>query len=86
MFASKNPVLPSGFDGIGQGLGFFFALVVISGFREVIGKGTIWGMDIFGTKPLLILILPAGGFFAVGILMAAFNWFYEKVGAKSSAH
>jgi len=86
MFASKNPVVPSAFDGIGQGIGFFFALVVISAFREVIGKGSIWGMDIFGTKPLLILILPAGGFFAVGILMAAFNWFYEKFGAKSGAH
>jgi electron transport complex protein RnfE len=86
MFASKNPVLPSAFDGIGQGIGFFFALVVISAFREVIGKGSIWGMDIFGAKPLLILILPAGGFFAVGILMAAFNWFYEKFGAKSGAH
>jgi electron transport complex protein RnfE len=86
MFASKNPVVASAFDGIGQGIGFFFALVVISAFREVIGKGSIWGMDIFGAKPLLILILPAGGFFAVGILMAAFNWFYEKFGAKSGAH
>lgn len=86
MFASKNPVVPSLFDGIGQGIGFFFALVVISAFREVIGKGTIWGLDIFGTKPLLILILPAGGFFAVGILMAAFNWFYDRIGAKGGAH
>lgn len=86
MFASKNPVVPSAFDGIGQGIGFFFALTVISAFREVIGKGMIWGVDIFGTKPLLILILPAGGFFAVGILMAAFNWFYEKFGAKGAAH
>jgi electron transport complex protein RnfE len=82
MFASKNRILPSMADGIGMGLGFFFALVVISLFREVIGKGSIWGMDILGTKPLLILILPAGGFFAVGILMAAFNWLYEKYAAK----
>ena len=80
MFASKNSVVPSVFDGLGMGLGFFFALTVISLFREVIGRGTLWGIDIFGAKPLLILILPAGGFFAVGILMAAFNWFYEKLG------
>ncbi len=78
MFASKNTVVPSVFDGIGMGIGFFVALMAISFFREVIGKGMIWGIPIIDAKPLLILILPAGGFFAVGILMAAFNWMYAK--------
>jgi len=74
MFASKNKFMPSMYDGIGMGLGFLFALVVISFFRELLGKGTLWGIQIINAKPLLIMILPAGGFFAVGILMAAFNW------------
>lgn len=74
MFASKNKVAPSLFDGLGMGLGFLFALCVISLFREILGNGSIWGYQIVNTKPLLIMILPAGGFFAVGILMGLYNW------------
>ena len=74
MFASKNTIVPSMADGFGMGVGFLFALTVISFFRELIGKGSLWGYALINTKPLLIMILPAGGFFAVGILMAAFNW------------
>lgn len=74
MFASKNKVVPAMSDGIGMGLGFLFALTTISFFRELIGKGSLWGAPIIHAKPLLILILPAGGFFSVGILMALFNW------------
>ncbi|MFQ3573754.1 MAG: electron transport complex subunit E [Thermodesulfovibrionales bacterium] len=78
MFASKNNVMPSMFDGIGMGLGFLFALTIISFFRELIGKGTLWGMTIIEAKPLLIMVLPAGGFFAVGILMGLFNWIDKR--------
>ncbi|HAM53782.1 MAG TPA: electron transport complex subunit RsxE [Nitrospiraceae bacterium] len=82
MFASKNRIVPSMFDGIGMGLGFLFALTVISFFRELLGKGSLWSLPIVHAKPLLIMILPAGGFFAVGILMAFFNWidirFFQK--------
>jgi electron transport complex protein RnfE len=81
MFASKNKVVPSMFDGIGMGLGFLFSLSIISFFRELLGKGSLWGYAILDAKPLLIMVLPAGGFFAVGILMGFFNWLslrYEK--------
>jgi Na+-translocating ferredoxin:NAD+ oxidoreductase subunit E len=74
MFASKNKIMPSLFDGIGMGLGFLFALSIISLFRELFGKGSLWGYQIIHAKPLLILVLPAGGFFAVGLLMGFFNW------------
>ncbi|MFZ5907022.1 MAG: electron transport complex subunit RsxE [Nitrospirota bacterium] len=74
MFASKNTFVPSLFDGIGMGAGFLFALTVISIFREFLGKGSLWGYQILNVKPLLILVLPAGGFFAVGLLMGLFNW------------
>jgi Na+-translocating ferredoxin:NAD+ oxidoreductase subunit E len=81
MFASKSKVVPSMFDGIGMGLGFLFSLSIISFFRELLGKGSLWGYAILNAKPLLIMVLPAGGFFAVGILMGFFNWLslrYEK--------
>jgi electron transport complex protein RnfE len=81
MFASKSKVVPSMFDGIGMGLGFLFSLSIISFFRELLGKGSLWGYQILDAKPLLIMVLPAGGFFAVGILMGFFNWMslrYEK--------
>jgi electron transport complex protein RnfE len=96
MFASKNTLLPSMADGIGMGVGFLFALTVISFFRELLGKGTLtipislkasYAISIVHTKPLLIMILPAGGFFAVGILMAFFNWIdarYRKKAAHAS--
>lgn len=78
MFASKNTFMPSMFDGIGMGLGFMFALCIISFFRELLGKGSLWGVQILHAQPLLILVLPAGGFFAVGILMGFFNWISLK--------
>lgn len=84
MFASKNTIVPSMVDGLGMGVGFLFALTVISFFRELIGKGSLWGMPIINTKPLLIMILPAGGFFAVGILMALFNWINARYAAKAA--
>jgi len=78
MFASKNKIAPSMFDGIGMGLGFLFALTIISFFRELLGKGSLWGFPIINAKPLLIMILPAGGFFTVGILMGFFNWMEKR--------
>ncbi|MEW5746101.1 MAG: electron transport complex subunit RsxE [Nitrospirota bacterium] len=84
MFASKNRIAPSMADGIGMGLGFLFALTVISFFRELIGKGALWGVPIVNAKPLLIAILPAGGFFAVGLLMALFNWLDARYKEKSA--
>ncbi|MBN2036909.1 MAG: electron transport complex subunit RsxE [Chitinispirillaceae bacterium] len=75
MFASKNRVVKSFFDGIGRGLGFLVALVIISACRELLGKGTLLGVPLLGgAKPLLIMILPAGGFISTGLLMGFFNW------------
>jgi electron transport complex protein RnfE len=85
MFASKNKIAPSMFDGIGMGLGFLFALTIISFFRELLGKGSLWGFPIINAKPLLIMILPAGGFFAVGILMGFFNWMEKRFSKKSAS-
>lgn len=74
VFASKNKLVPSFMDGFGMGVGFLLAMVVISFFREFLGSGELLGFSIVAGKPLLIMILPTGGFLAVGLLMGFFNW------------
>jgi len=74
VFASKNKIPKAFFDGLGSGLGFLMAMLIISFFRELLGKGTLFGFEVVAAKPLLIMVLPSGGFIAVGLLMAFFNW------------
>jgi len=74
MFACKNTVSASFFDGLGMGMGFMFGMVTIGFVRELLGSGTLLGYDILGFKPLLFFVLPAAGFFCVGIMMAMFNY------------
>jgi len=78
LFASRNKVVPSAVDGIGMGLGFLGALVLVGAVRELIGKGSLVGIQILGKDPLLIAVLPTGGFFAIGLLMGLFNWIDMK--------
>lgn len=73
VFASRMPLVPTFWDGLGMGLGFLFALIVIGAFREILGSGAILGHTLTPEKPLLFFALPAGGFFSIGILMAIFN-------------
>lgn len=74
MFACKNSVPASFWDGVGMGLGFMFAMMALGFVRELLGMGTLFGYDILGFKPLLFFVLPAAGFFCVGIMMAIFNY------------
>ena len=74
VYASKNKVWSSICDGFGMGVGFLLAMLVISFFRELLGKGELFGYSLISGNPLLIMILPAGGFLAVGLLMGFFNW------------
>jgi electron transport complex protein RnfE len=73
VFASRQPLAPSFFDGLGMGLGFLLALVVIGAMRELLGSGSIAGFQLTPGKPLLFFALPAGGFFSIALLMALFN-------------
>ncbi|MCD6117129.1 electron transport complex subunit E [bacterium] len=79
-FASKNNVFYSLVDGLGMGLGFTLALIIISTFREILGNGTWLGMPVFGTsfKPALLMILNPGAFFTIGFIIAFLNWFDKK--------
>ena len=71
-YASKNPVLPSIFDGIGMGLGFTIGLTSIGIVREVIGAGQIFGKQIMPSsyEPVTIFILAPGAFFVLAGLVA----------------
>jgi electron transport complex protein RnfE len=95
MFASKNKLLPSLVDGAAMGMGFLLALVLLGIFREFLGKGSLWGHQILfsegkAVKPLLIMILPTGGFFAMGLMMGWLNWidrkFFGGSGGGGGAH
>ncbi len=81
MFASKESVNDSFWDGLGMGLGFMVGMMTIGFVRELLGSGAIFGYDVLGFKPLLFFILPSAGFFVVGLMMAFFNWieiFYKR--------
>lgn len=74
-FASKNPVLDSAVDGLGMGVGFTLALTLIGSIRELIGNGSIFGFNLLGEayQPMLLIILPAGGFLVFGLLLGILN-------------
>lgn len=74
-YASKNPVLPSIFDGIGMGLGFTVGLTCIGIVRELIGAGQIFGIQVMpdSYEPFTIFILAPGAFFVLACLVALQN-------------
>ena len=78
MFARKNSVGPSILDALGMGIGFTAALLVMGMIREFIGAGSIFGLDITGGFGMTLLILPPGGFFVFGVLMAGATWLTSR--------
>jgi len=84
-YASKNPWFPAVVDGVATGMGFTFALVLLGGFREIIGSGTLFanaslllgkGFSIIELNPfpayhgMLLVVLPSGGFIMLGLLLS----------------
>ena len=84
MFASKNPVLPSVLDAIGMGIGFTAALTLMGAIRELIGAGTLFGFTVTVQfiSPMVVMLLPPGGFFVFGVLVALSNKLAEMAGKK----
>lgn len=74
-YASKNPVIPSLFDGIGMGLGFTLGLGVLGAFREILGAGEIFGIYILpdSLAPIRMVGLAPGAFFVLAFLVAIQN-------------
>ncbi|MBO4694088.1 MAG: electron transport complex subunit E [Clostridia bacterium] len=83
-FASKNPVLPSLLDGLGMGLGFTAVITIMGAVRELLGAGTLFSFPITSRfiSPMIIFLLPPGGFFVFGILVAVSNGVAKKQGKK----
>lgn len=75
MFASKNRVLPSVLDALGMGVGFTAALLLMGMLRELLGAGTLFGFSVMPSfyTPITVFVLPAGGFFIFGLLIALAN-------------
>ena len=75
-FASKHSILDSVFDALGMGIGFTLALIVLGSVREILGNGTIFGFDLLtgaGYQKFIIMLLPPGGFIALGLMMGLVN-------------
>ncbi|MFH1752973.1 MAG: electron transport complex subunit E [Candidatus Omnitrophota bacterium] len=76
-FASKNTPARSLFDALGMGLGFTLALVILGSVREFFSAGAIFDIRILGDwyEPWVIMVLPAGAFITLGLLVGFFNLF-----------
>ena len=79
MFAGKNPVIPSILDGLGMGIGFTAALLCMGIIRELLGSGSLFGIQLLPVQ-ILIFILPPGGFFVFGMLIMLANKLNTKAG------
>ena len=85
-FASKNGVFKSMLDGLGMGVGFMLAIMVIASIREILGVGTILDIRILPAsyKPMIAAILPPGAFVTIGLLMGLLNIIQNKKKSKAN--
>jgi electron transport complex protein RnfE len=78
-FSSKEPPLKSILDALGMGLGFTWALIVISTIREILGNGTLFEFPLSRSfQPPLFMVLAPGALFTIGMLIAMINYFTMK--------
>ena len=85
-YASKNPVVPSIFDGLGMGLGFTVGLTSIGLIRELLGAGTLFNQPVLsaipGFTPITIFVMAPGAFLVLSFLVAGMNIIRAKMDAK----
>lgn len=88
MFASKNPPLASVLDGAGMGIGFTAVLTLMGAIRELLGAGSLFSFPVTSRfiSPMIIFLLPPGGFFVFGMLVAASNAIAKRSGKKPVEH
>ncbi len=85
-YAMKNPPLPSFIDGIGNGLGYSLILLTVAFFRELLGSGSLLGIEVFQTinndgwfQPIGLMLLPPSAFFLIGLIIWAIrSWKTEQ--------
>ena len=87
-FASKNGVMASAVDGLCQGIGYTVALVIVCVVREFLGSGTFGGGLLNGGEgirilpegvPAMQMVMPVGGFLAMGVILAGFQYLMKKM-------
>ena len=83
-YANKNTIFDSFIDGVSMGAGFTVTLVILGSFREVLGNGSIFGINVMGTsfQPALIMILPPGALLSLGFMVVLATWLLEKTKRK----
>jgi electron transport complex protein RnfE len=79
-YASKNPVGNAFVNAMGMGAGFTFALLCLGIVREVLGSGSLFGIDLFGPsfQPWAVFVLPPGGFFVLAFWLFLFAVFRKR--------
>ncbi|MES9834511.1 MAG: electron transport complex subunit E [Candidatus Thiodiazotropha sp. 6PLUC2] len=79
-YSSRNPPLKSIVNATGMGLGFTLALLCLGVVREILGAGSLFGIDLFGPRfePWVVMVLPAGGFLVLGAWLLLFEWFKQR--------
>jgi electron transport complex protein RnfE len=79
-FASKNTVPRAILDGLGMGVGFAFALFSIGAVREILGAGSLFGVQLFHDRfqDWVVMVLPSGGFFTLAGWLLFFNWLKQR--------
>ncbi len=78
-FASKNTPVKAVMDSLGMSIGFLWGLILLGGIREILGNGSFFGITLLGPgfEKWVVMVLPAGAFLVLGLLVAAMN-FIEK--------
>ena len=85
-FSSRNTVYRSLLDAVGTGIGFTIALVMMGGFREILGIGTFFDISLFGPnfEPWVVMVLPAGGFLTLGFIILGMGVFEQRRQARAA--
>jgi len=85
-FASKHGVYNSFLDAAGMGTGFTFALLCLGSIREILGNGSLFGFQLFADnyQNWIVMILPGGGFFVLGLWVLLFNWIQQRQANRES--
>ena len=86
-FASRNGVWRSLLDAAGTSVGFLIAMLLMGSVREILGSGTFLGHAVFGKnfEPWVVMVLPPGGFFTIGLLLLALAWWERRKAARLAA-
>jgi electron transport complex protein RnfE len=79
-FAARNTVWRSTLDAVGMSAGFSVVLILMSGLRELLGNGSLFGINVLGPsfEPWVIMVLPPGGFFTLAAYLLLFGWWKDR--------